>query len=245
MSSLAPLWGAQQRSHYDERASRATTKTSRQRNHGARHRTEQRKATHAIWPSSTILTSRSQRAFRERKERHVRELEIQLNSMTAKSSSLQTDVNRLRTALQRAQTENKILRASAACVETSAPPSRRTSVDNTAPLMFGQSTRGDGQYSCPSLSTRESSGTTTTTSSGSNADSSWAGPIHRYLEPDAAWDLLQSHPLFKQGLIDVGKVCERLKWLARCEASSGPVFDEVEVMQIIEEAAQSTQMEPP
>lgn len=154
--------------------------------------------------------------------------------MTAKTSTLQSDVERLKTMLQRAQTENKILRASAATNDLATLPQRRDSLEDPAPLMFMQN-----GAKRPSLSTSESS--TTTSSTGSFSCNS----MHRYLGPDAAWDVLQSHPLFKKGLVDVGQVCEKLKWLARCEGSSGPVFDEVEIMQIIEEVAESVHGAPP
>jgi hypothetical protein len=52
-----------------------------------------------------------QRAFRERKERHVRDLEAKLLVLESSNHSLQSDNERLKLALQRARAENEILRA--------------------------------------------------------------------------------------------------------------------------------------
>ncbi|KAF2397343.1 hypothetical protein EJ06DRAFT_566172 [Trichodelitschia bisporula] len=53
----------------------------------------------------------AQRAFRERKERHVKDLEAKLEALESSATSLATDNQRLKLALQRANTENEILRA--------------------------------------------------------------------------------------------------------------------------------------
>lgn len=58
----------------------------------------------------------SQRAFRERKERHVRDLEAKLSALESSATSLATDNERLKLALQQATTENEILRASGSSV---------------------------------------------------------------------------------------------------------------------------------
>lgn len=51
----------------------------------------------------------------------------------------------------------------------------------------------------------------------------------------ATWDLILSHPLFKQGLIDIGDVCERLRGLAKCDGQ-GPAFEEADVIRVVEGA---------
>jgi len=53
------------------------------------------------------------------------------------------------------------------------------------------------------------------------------------LTAGGAWDLIQSHPLVKAGVVDIGDVCERLKGLARCDGM-GPVFEEREVWRAVE-----------
>jgi AP-1-like transcription factor len=55
------------------------------------------------------------------------------------------------------------------------------------------------------------------------------------LAAGATWDLIQSHELFKRGLVDVGDVCERLKRVAKCDGQ-GPVFEEGDVRRAIEES---------
>ena len=59
------------------------------------------------------------------------------------------------------------------------------------------------------------------------------------LSASATWDLLQSHPLYLSGAVDIGEVCERLKKMARCEGT-GPLFEEEEVRKIIEEVGRSS-----
>jgi hypothetical protein len=52
------------------------------------------------------------------------------------------------------------------------------------------------------------------------------------------WDLIQSHPLVKQGLVDIADVCERLKGAAKCNGH-GPVFEESAVWRAVEESRRS------
>jgi len=60
---------------------------------------------------------------------------------------------------------------------------------------------------------------------------------HRGKEVPAnqAWDVIQEHPLVKQGLVDVADVCERLKGSAKCDGH-GPVFEESAIWQAVEES---------
>jgi AP-1-like factor len=53
-----------------------------------------------------------------------------------------------------------------------------------------------------------------------------------------AWDVIQSHPLVKQGLVDVTDVVERLRGAAKCNGQ-GPVFDENTIWQAVEESRRS------
>jgi AP-1-like factor len=52
------------------------------------------------------------------------------------------------------------------------------------------------------------------------------------LPAGATWDYIQNSELFRNGLVDVGDVCERLKRLARCDGR-GPVFEEGDVRRAI------------
>ncbi|KAK4555365.1 hypothetical protein LTR86_007662 [Recurvomyces mirabilis] len=180
----------------------------------------------------------AQRAFRERKERHVRDLEAKLNLLTTTTTSLQSDNERLKLMLQRAQTENEILRATAAVSPTLnhppgfvddptlLPPSRQSKRSSaTAEPFFDTSRLANGLLS--------PSGTTSPTRHGSlgSTDS-------QLLSASATWDLLQSHPLYLTGAVDIGEVCERLKKMAKCDGM-GPMFEEEEVRKVIEEVGRS------
>jgi hypothetical protein len=48
----------------------------------------------------------------------------------------------------------------------------------------------------------------------------------------AAWDLIVCHPLYEQGLVDIGDISDRLKGLARCDGQ-GPVFEESVILEAI------------
>ncbi len=178
-----------------------------------------------------------QRAFRERKERHVRDLEAKLNHLTNTTSSLQSDNERLKLMLQRAQTENEILRATASTSPTSNhPPSF---VDDPSLLPPSQplkpsSTRSGEIGFDPA---RLANGLLSTASSPRRSTASPGSP-NQLLSASATWDLLQSHPLYLSGAVDIGEVCERLKKMARCDGM-GPMFEEDEVRKVIEEVGRS------
>jgi AP-1-like factor len=174
----------------------------------------------------------AQRAFRERKERHVRDLETKLNLLTTTTSSLQSDNERLKLLLQRTQTENEILKATA----SSSPPRHHTPtfVDNPSMLSSSRATKSVSPDSEPSLDhARLANGLLSTESSTSSHTSPQSDSSH-LLSTSATWDLLQSHPLYLRGALDIGEVCERLKHMARCNGT-GPVFDEHDVRAVIEE----------
>ncbi|KAF2150442.1 hypothetical protein K461DRAFT_176498 [Myriangium duriaei CBS 260.36] len=179
----------------------------------------------------------AQRAFRERKERHVRDLESQLSMLNEKATSLQSDNERLIDLLKKAQSENKVLKARSARRSRnnsfSRPATfRNPSDESVAPLMFS---RKD--------SFQDKMQPTPVSSTSSNTSSPPSSPWTKFLDPVATWDLLQRHPLFLKGVVDIGQVCEMLKKLARCEDSIGPVFDESDVRRVIEEVANDADTE--
>lgn len=177
----------------------------------------------------------AQRAFRERKERHVRDLETKLSALETSTHSLQSDNERLKLALQRARTENEILRATSGQSPTS---SRPVSVSYPSPgahlIPEGDAAEAaDPDYNIQALdngcvvnaadrlhmaSARESTG--------------------REIPASQAWDFIQAHPLVQKGFVDVTDVCERLKGAAKCNGH-GPVFDESTISQAIEESRRS------
>ncbi|KAJ4384257.1 hypothetical protein N0V86_001104 [Didymella sp. IMI 355093] len=173
----------------------------------------------------------AQRAFRERKERHVRDLEAKLNALENNTHSLQSDNERLKLALQRARTENEILRATSGHSPSS---SRRVSASYPSPgALLPDEEMEEDSYNVQALS------------NGSVVNAADKDhPASRYMSkgrevPAAqAWDVIQSHPLVKQGLVDVTDVVERLRGAAKCNGH-GPVFEEGTIWQAVEESRRS------
>lgn len=72
------------------------------------------------------------------------------------------------------------------------------------------------------------------------------GPTHRVtvspltgerlLGASATWDLIQEHPLTKQGVVDIAEVSERLKRGVICDGQ-GPAFEERNIIKAIEASA--------
>ncbi|KXT15561.1 hypothetical protein AC579_6538 [Pseudocercospora musae] len=178
----------------------------------------------------------AQRAFRERKERHVRDLEAKLNLLTTTTSSLQSDNERLKLMLQRAQTENEILRATASSSPTRHHPPGF--VDDPSLLPGSRQAKRSPSISPRLDSTRPANGLLSTESSSPGKHASSPGSEGHLLSASATWDLLQSHPLYLSGAVDIGEVCERLKKMARCDGM-GPMFEEDEVRKVIEEVGRS------
>lgn len=175
----------------------------------------------------------SQRAFRERKERHVRDLEAKLNALENNTHSLQLDNDRLKLALQRARTENEILRATSGHSPTS---SRRVSAAYPSPgaLLPDEEDMYDEGYNVQPLSNGSVVNTADKEHPASRLDSTGG----REVPAAQAWDVIQTHPLVKQGLVDVTDVVERLKGVAKCDGH-GPVFKESVIWQAVEESRRS------
>lgn len=144
--------------------------------------------------------------------------------------------------LQRTQTENEILKATASASSPTRhqhnlhrPPSF---VDD--PSTLPSSARSTKSVSSSSVSDEEpnldrarlANGLLSTESSASSQTSPRSDT--NLLSARETWDLLQSHPLCLQGALDIGEICERLKHLARCDGV-GPVFSEDDVRRVIEE----------
>ncbi len=185
---------------------------------------------------TTLIVIYRQRAFRERKERHVRDLEAKLNLLTTTTSSLQSDNERLKLMLQRAQTENEILRATASSSPTANHPPGF--VDDPSLLPSSRQSKNLPSRADEHFDTnRLANGLISTESSPSKARRA-SNNDSNLLSASATWDLLQSHPLYLSGAVDIGEVCERLKKMARCDGM-GPMFEEAEVRKVIEEVGRS------
>ncbi|KAK4608988.1 Fluconazole resistance protein 3 [Fulvia fulva] len=201
--------------------------------HGRRGSSEEKDSLTPAQSRRKAQNRAAQRAFRERKERHVRDLEAKLNLLTTTTSSLQSDNERLKLMLQRAQTENEILRATASSSPTSHhPPSF---VDDPSLLPSHRPSKGSPK---PHLDAARLAYGLLSSDSTSPRYGSSPGSDSNLLSASATWDLLQSHPLYLSGAVDIGEVCERLKKMARCDGM-GPMFGEDEVRQVIEEVGRS------
>jgi len=144
--------------------------------------------------------------------------------------------------LQRAQTENEILRATASTSPTSDQPPKF--VDNPTQLppparparKSSASRKNNGSNNDEAFDTaRLANGLISTETSPSSCSSNSRKTL---LSASVTWDFIQSHPLYLSGAVDIGEVCERLKKMARCDGM-GPMFDEEEVRKVIEEVGRS------
>ena len=160
-----------------------------------------------------------------------------MNLLTTTTSSLQSDNERLKLMLQRAQTENEILRATASSSPTTNHPPGF--VDDPTLLQPRQNKTSPSQNNEPNLdAARLANGLLSTENSSPSRTGTSPGSESHLLSASATWDLLQSHPLYLSGAVDIGEVCERLKKMARCDGM-GPMFEEEEVRKVIEEVGRS------
>lgn len=54
----------------------------------------------------------------------------------------------------------------------------------------------------------------------------------------ATWDYIINHDLYKQGLVDIADISNRLKHKAKCDGQ-GPVFEEAAILEAIEQSVGS------
>ncbi|KAJ4147898.1 hypothetical protein LMH87_002396 [Akanthomyces muscarius] len=167
----------------------------------------------------------AQRAFRERKEKHVKDLETKLASMEAAQQQSSVENERLRRDLQKISTENEILRATSTSQTahhrpSASPPAVTTGPTEYRPTDFYSNVLQDHANKLPSHRIVV------------------GDDGARLLAAGATWDYIVGHELFKRGLVDVGAVSERLKDKARCDGQ-GPVFPEKDILEAIEQSVAS------
>ncbi|KUI73414.1 Fluconazole resistance protein 3 [Cytospora mali] len=164
----------------------------------------------------------AQRAFRERKERHVKELEAKLATLEAAQQEAATENEKLKRDLQKISTENEILKAT-------------SSINGGGSLGGGATTTEPLEYNPTDFYTRVL------------AQHRNKVPCHRIVESEngerlyaagATWDYIISHELFKQGLVDIADISNRLKHKAKCDGQ-GPVFEESTIIEAIEQSVGS------
>lgn len=158
----------------------------------------------------------------------MKDLENKLSALESSTHSLQSDNERLKLALQRARTENEILRATSG---HSPATSRPTSVSYPSPgAHLPEEDSKDDDYNVQSLQ----NGSVVNAADKDHA-ASRRKTKGKEIPAAQAWDYLQSHPLVKQGLVDIADVCERLKGAAKCDGH-GPVFEESTIWQAVEDS---------
>ncbi|KAI1343331.1 hypothetical protein F5Y15DRAFT_231164 [Xylariaceae sp. FL0016] len=173
----------------------------------------------------------AQRAFRERKERHVKDLEAKLASLEAAQSQTASENEKLKRDLQKMSTENEILRATSSVAQAAAAASS----GSMSPPGGVPTTTGPMQYNPTDFYSDLLQNHANKTPSHRVVES-LAG--EKLLAAGATWDFIINHELFKKGLVDVGDVSERLKTQAKCDGQ-GPVFEERAVLKAIVESVAS------
>lgn len=167
-----------------------------------------------------------QRAFRERKEKHVKELEAQVAALRASTNNIATENERLRLSLQKVSTENEILKATS-------HHANRHSASPDIPL---PQTTGPMHFSPKDFYTEVLEG---------HGNQHLQQPSHRIINGEggtrllgagATWDFILGSQEFKLGQVDVARVSEELRGRAKCDGQ-GPVFEERDVRKAIEASA--------
>lgn len=140
--------------------------------------------------------------------------------------------------LQRAQTENEILRATASSSPTANHPPSFVDDPSLLPASRPIKPTPTQTSNTPFDPARLANGLLSTEPSALNKHGTSPPCDGHLLSASATWDLLQSHPLYLSGAVDIGEVCERLKKMARCDGM-GPMFEEDEVRKVIDEVGRS------
>ena len=211
-----------------------------------------------------LTESYRQRAFRERKERHVQALKEQLNSTTAKMKNMESDFERLQRENQRLATQNEILQATSS--KNHPPSSQHPQILHTERAISPIS--GPQRYSPSStfhktlissfprhppstahqLSNNGSTATTTTprtprahspisfpSSSSPYCLTTSTTTGQTLLSLTAAWETVQNHELYKKGQVNIHELCEKMKGFSTC-SGHGPAFPEDLLKKAIEES---------
>ncbi|KAL2889171.1 Fluconazole resistance protein 3 [Ceratocystis lukuohia] len=166
----------------------------------------------------------AQRAFRERKERHVKELEEKLATLEASSQQTSSENEQLRRRIEKMSTENQILRATgAAAAAASGSGAAQTPQTTTGPMAYNPDAFYDDMLANHSNKTRSHRVVVSETG-------------ERLLAIGATWDLIVNHELFQLGKVNLVDISEKLKMQVRCDGQ-GPVFCENDIRRVIEETA--------
>jgi AP-1-like factor len=178
----------------------------------------------------------------------VKDLETKLNSLESSTTSLASDNQTLKLALQRAVTENEILRATRGSKSSlaslnpmrgfSAPESAESNMDEDSDSSSpeaqkgkqrAEGSRGEDAASRIAMRSRKRRISKPLNEFG-GVGSQPQGPV---LTSNALWDFLIEHPLVSSGQVDIADACDRIRGLAR-PGSHGPIFYEAAVSRAIE-----------
>lgn len=162
----------------------------------------------------------AQRAFRERKEQHVKTLEAKLATLEAEQGATADENERLKRDIQRMNTENEVLRAT-----NQAHAQQGGILSPPAPTQTGPLQYNPTDFYSDLLANHNNK------TPSHRVTQSEAG--ERLMAAGATWDMIINHELFKRGLVDVGRVSDILKSQARCDGQ-GPVFEERAIISAIE-----------
>ncbi|CAK7202486.1 AP-1-like transcription factor [Sporothrix eucalyptigena] len=172
----------------------------------------------------------AQRAFRERKERHVKDLEAKLANLEATQHKTASENEKLKRDLQKVSTENEILRATSSLQAAAAAAGASPGSDGGMALTTGPMTYNPTDFYTDLLANHDIK---TPSHRIATSDSG-----ERLLGAGATWDLIIGHESFKRGLIDVADISNRLKSQAKCDGQ-GPVFEERAILAAIEQSVGS------
>ncbi|KAF4124630.1 hypothetical protein GMORB2_5296 [Geosmithia morbida] len=178
----------------------------------------------------------AQRAFRERKEKHVKDLENKLSDLEAARKAATTENERLRADLAKMATENELLKATAGMYSNTSSSSHPSSPPSTARSRGPRDDAaaaivetGPMRYDPDEFSTRALQNHDIKTFSHRVIESRDG---HRLLAVGASWDLIASTDPFSQGLVDLVAVGDYLRTRAQCDGQ-GPVFSEKDVLDAV------------
>ncbi|KAL8801187.1 MAG: hypothetical protein Q9182_004636 [Xanthomendoza sp. 2 TL-2023] len=170
----------------------------------------------------------AQRAFRERKERHVKDLEGKLSSATSQNNTLMAEIERLQRENKKYATQNEILRATTTPLNLNQPTynGHPTSPRSPAgPMHFSPMTP---RHVVPSPNRRIVHPSTHRIDISPTTG-------ERLYGTGATWDFIQSHEAFRHGMVDIALVTQRLQPHAICDGS-GPAFPESTIIRAIEDS---------
>jgi hypothetical protein len=178
----------------------------------------------------------SQRAFRARKAGHVKDLERKLSDIESSATTLASDNQRLKLALQRLMTENELLRSTSAAGRPrpqrmgKRPPSIATA--GGAAAAAASPRREDGADGPDEEAVPVGRSPRPRGVEGDKAASEYI------LSMGEAWDFLIEHPLVKEGLVDITDASNRLRRAAKA-GPHGPVFRKGEAQAAVEGSKRS------